>query len=121
MFGVAAERKQKGNDGEKGDGSTTTTIRDRESVLIPNHKALTEALDALFSSPSPRIPLFYLMSPLSRSRSSSSSEMIVMVITSEGRRIYGNSNGGSGKRKSSYHRVVASTNLDLQSRNTVAT
>jgi hypothetical protein len=84
-----------------------TTIRDaRESVLIPNNKALTEALDALFSSPSPRIPLFYLMSPLSRSRSSSSSEMIVMVITGRRGRSSRYSNGGSGKRKSSYHRVL---------------
>jgi hypothetical protein len=81
-----------------------TTTRSR----IRSDKTLTEALDALFSSPSPRIPLLYLMSPLGRSRSSSSSEMIVMVITGrrEGRQFMVTFGRLRQNAKSSYQSAV---------------
>jgi hypothetical protein len=56
LLRVAVEGKQKENDGEKGDGSTTTrntTTNDARSCSEPT---LTEALDALFSSPPSAYP-----------------------------------------------------------------
>jgi hypothetical protein len=45
LFGVAAEMKQKGNDGEKGDGFSKRDDTRRRTTL---RESVTEALDALF-------------------------------------------------------------------------
>jgi hypothetical protein len=55
LFGEAAEKKQKDNEGEKKDGSTATR-RTVDLFSFRTDKTLTEALDALFSSPSSSIP-----------------------------------------------------------------
>jgi hypothetical protein len=56
---LAAERKTKEMT-VKSDGSNTTIRHDDPTLRFRTNKALTEALDALFSSPSPRIPCFTL-------------------------------------------------------------
>jgi hypothetical protein len=67
---VAAERIQKGNDGEKGDGFSVTrryTTTD-DAPRIHSHsepiKDLPKHLTRSFSSPSPSLPLLYLYRPL---------------------------------------------------------
>jgi hypothetical protein len=87
-IGVALQKKQKGNGGKKRDGSTATrqSTATRHttllgSVLIPNRITRTEALDALFSSPSSRLPWYYLGQQSDSLSEAHFLQMIVMVIT----------------------------------------
>jgi hypothetical protein len=70
LFREAAERKQKGNDAEKGDGSevtrryTTTDDAPRIRTHSEPIKHLPKHWTRSFSSPSSRIPLLYLIRPL---------------------------------------------------------
>jgi hypothetical protein len=68
---VAVEGKQKENDGEKGDGSTTTRRR-TTPFLFGTDKTLTEALDALFFVTLVSLPRYLVQSSDSMSSRSSS-------------------------------------------------
>jgi hypothetical protein len=67
LFREATERKQKGNDAEKGDGSKVTRRTD-DAPRIRTHSEPIEHLPkhrtSSLTSPSSRIPLLYLIRPL---------------------------------------------------------